>query len=85
MRRTPRSHPRWTGVGRHDDRLVKGAPSSDLLIIGEVGTAALDMLKGFQTGHLVSRHAIPGHAPPAEQLVREVSVDPQRALIGGWT
>jgi len=61
--------------------------SPDRIVVGEVRDgAALDMLKAFQTGH-------PGlctvHAPSAqetltrlEQLVQEVSVDPQRHLIG---
>jgi type IV secretion system protein VirB11 len=58
----------------------------DLLIIGEVRDgAALDMLKGFQTGHpgLASVHAESalGTLLRLEQLVQEVSVDPQRALI----
>jgi type IV secretion system protein VirB11 len=61
--------------------------SPDRIVVGEVRDgAALDMLKAFQTGH-------PGlctvHAPSAretltrlEQLVQEVSIDPQRHLIG---
>jgi type IV secretion system protein VirB11 len=58
----------------------------DLLIIGEVRDgAALDMLKGFQTGHpgIASVHAESalGTLLRLEQLVQEVSVDPQRALI----
>jgi len=58
----------------------------DLLIIGEVRDgAALDMLKGFQTGHpgMASVHAdsAEGTLLRLEQLVQEVSVDPQRTLI----
>ena len=58
----------------------------DLLIIGEVRDgAALDMLKAWQTGHqgLGSVHAesAAGTLLRLEQLVQEVSVDPQRALI----
>jgi type IV secretion system protein TrbB len=58
----------------------------DLLVIGEVRDgAALDMLKGFQTGHpgIASVHAgsAVGTLARLEQLVQEVSVDPQRRLI----
>jgi type IV secretion system protein TrbB len=58
----------------------------DLLVIGEVRDgAALDMLKGFQTGHpgIASVHADSayGTLQRLEQLVQEVSVDPQRRLI----
>lgn len=58
----------------------------DLLIIGEVRDgAALDMLKGFQTGHpgMASVHAdsAEGTLLRLEQLVQEVSIDPQRTLI----
>jgi type IV secretion system protein VirB11 len=61
--------------------------SPDRIVVGEVRDgAALDMLKAFQCG-------MPGlctvHAPSAietltrlEQLVQEVSVDPQKHLIG---
>jgi type IV secretion system protein VirB11 len=77
------------GVGRITmTELVKKAlrHRPDLLIIGEVRDgAALDMLKGFQTGHpgLASVHAESalGTLLRLEQLVQEVSVDPQRALI----
>jgi len=59
----------------------------DLLIIGEVRDgAALDMLKAFQTGHggMTTLHVDnPEDALlRLEQLVQEVSVDPQRMLIG---
>lgn len=58
----------------------------DLLVIGEVRDgAALDMLKGFQTGHpgIASVHADSAYGTllRLEQLVQEVSVDPQRRLI----
>jgi type IV secretion system protein VirB11 len=58
----------------------------DLLVVGEVRDgAALDMLKGFQTGHpgIASVHADSalGTLLRLEQLVQEVSVDPQRRLI----
>jgi Flp pilus assembly CpaF family ATPase len=61
--------------------------SPDRIVIGEVRDgAALDMLKAFQTGHpgMTSVHADSalGTLMRLEQLVQEVSVDPQRPLIG---
>ena len=61
--------------------------SPDRIVIGEVRDgAALDMLKAFQTGHpgMTSVHAESalGTLLRLEQLVQEVSVDPQRPLIG---
>jgi type IV secretion system protein VirB11 len=58
----------------------------DLLVIGEVRDgAALDALRAFQTGHagILSVHAesAEGTLLRLEQLVQEVSVDPQRRLI----
>lgn len=58
----------------------------DLLIIGEVRDgAALEALRGFQTGHagILSIHAdsAEGTLLRLEQLIQEVSVDPQRQLI----
>jgi type IV secretion system protein VirB11 len=61
--------------------------SPDRIVVGEVrdGTA-LDMLKAFQTGHpgLCTVHASSAMETLTrlEQLVQEVSVDPQRHLIG---
>jgi type IV secretion system protein VirB11 len=59
----------------------------DWLVVGEVrGGDALDMLKGFQTGHggLATVHVdTAAHAfLRLEQLVQEVSLSPQRELIG---
>lgn len=59
----------------------------DLLVIGEVRDgAALDMLKAFQTGHggMTTLHADSpmGGLLRLEELVQEVSVSPQRELIG---
>jgi type IV secretion system protein TrbB len=58
----------------------------DILVIGEVRDgAALDMLKGFLTGHqgIATVHAdsAAGTLLRLEQLVQEVSHDPQRRLI----
>lgn len=61
--------------------------SPDRIVIGEVrdGTA-LDALKAFQTGHpgLCTVHAASATETLArfEQLVQEVSIDPQKHLIG---
>jgi type IV secretion system protein VirB11 len=61
--------------------------SPDRIVVGEVRDgAALDMLKAFQTGHpgLCTVHAASAQETLTrlEQLVQEVSVDPQRHLIG---
>jgi type IV secretion system protein VirB11 len=61
--------------------------SPDRIVVGEVRDgAALDMLKAFQTGHpgLCTVHAssAPETLTRLEQLVQEVSVDPQAHLIG---
>jgi P-type conjugative transfer ATPase TrbB len=61
--------------------------SPDRIVVGEVRDgAALDMLKAFATGHpgLCTVHAASAQETLArlEQLVQEVSVDPQRHLIG---
>ncbi len=58
----------------------------DWIVVGEVRDgSALDMLRAFQTGHpgIVSIHANTARTTPMriEQLVKEVSVDPQRELI----
>ena len=57
------------------------------LVIGEVrGGEALDMLKAFQTGHsgLTTLHVDEARHTMSriEQLVQEVSISPQRELIG---
>jgi type IV secretion system protein VirB11 len=61
--------------------------SPDRLIVGEVRDgAALDMLKAFQTGTpglgTVHAESALGVLQRLEQLVLEVSVDPQQSLIG---
>ena len=61
--------------------------SPDRIVVGEVRDgAALDMLKAFQCGHpgLCTVHAASARETLVrlEQLVQEVSVDPQRHLIG---
>lgn len=61
--------------------------SADRIVVGEVRDgAALDMLKAMATGHpgLCTVHASSAleTLTRLEQLVQEVSVDPQRALIG---
>ncbi len=61
--------------------------SPDRIVVGEVRDgAALDMLKAFQTGHpgLCTVHASSAQETLTrlEQLVQEVSVDPQHHLIG---
>jgi type IV secretion system protein VirB11 len=61
--------------------------SPERIVVGEVRDgAALDMLKAFQCGHpgLCTVHAAsaPETLNRLEQLVQEVSLDPQRHLIG---
>ncbi len=61
--------------------------SPDRIVVGEVRDgAALDMLKAFQTGHpgLCTVHAASAveTLTRLEQLVQEVSVDPQKHLLG---
>ena len=59
-----------------------------LLVVGEVrnGATTLSMLRAFQTGHggMTTLHAesVDFGLARIEQLVQEVSQDPQRALIG---
>jgi type IV secretion system protein VirB11 len=65
-------------------KVLRHRPSR--IVVGEVRDgAALAMLRAFQTGHpgLTSVHASSARATllRLEQLVQEVSVDPQRTLI----
>lgn len=59
-----------------------------LLVVGEVrdGATTVAMLRAFQTGHggmtTVHGKSVEGGLARIEQLVQEVSADPQRALIG---
>ena len=59
-----------------------------LIVVGEVrdGATALAMLRAFQTGHggmtTVHAESVDFGLARIEQLVQEVSADPQRALIG---
>lgn len=65
---------------------LRAMPS--LLVVGEVrnGATTLSMLRAFQTGHggITTLHAesVDFGLARLEQLVQEVSTDPQRALIG---